>query len=159
MSTVLRESPCNHRHHVHAPAHPKHLLHVSSGCKGVFSMSDDVANNRSGTKTDTRTRTGTIFRCLTRINLGHRICFRGNVEAHVRVGVCCCQKLVATAVFVMVVRWCSSVHKISESDHQSFSPTAVGERSLNLAKSLLSNVMRWHDAAIAMIDWLRLSSK
>ena len=38
-------------------------------------------------KTDTRTRTGTIFRCLTRINLGHRICFRGNVEAHVRVGV------------------------------------------------------------------------
>ena len=50
-------------------------------------------------------------------------------------------------------------HRISKIYHQSFSPTAIGERRLNLAKSLRSNVMRWHDAALAMIDWFRLSSK
>ena len=56
---------------------------------------------------------------------------------------------------------CSSVPNFTESQkfRQSFSPTAVGERRLNLAKSLRSNVMRWHDATLAMIDWFRLSSK
>ena len=34
-------------------------------------------------------------------------------------------------------------HKISENHHQSFSPTAVGERRPNLPKDLRSKVMRW----------------
>ena len=59
---ALRESPRNHRHNVRAAAHSKRVLHVSSGCKGVSSMSDDVASNRNGTKTDTRTRTDPIVR-------------------------------------------------------------------------------------------------
>ena len=116
------------------------LLHLSLGCKGVSSMSDDVASIRSGTETDTRTRTDPISSS-------------SEPRASTRMG---------GDVFVMVVRcWCLSVPSFSQTQsyRQSFSPTAVGERRLNLAKSLRSSVMRWHDAALGMIDLLRLSSE
>ena len=59
----------------------------------------------------------------------------------------------------VLVLICAKFQRISKIYNQSFSPTAVGERRLNLAESLHSNVMRWHDAALAMIGWFRLSSK
>ena len=126
---------------------------------GVSSMSEDVASNRSNQNRHKKTHrpnyTRAEPRASTRMNLGRRIGSGGSAKA-------CAGVWVAMAVFVMVVRWCSSVpsvHKISESVHQSFSPTAVGESRQNLAKSPRSHVMRWNDAAIVMIDLLRLSSK